>query len=105
MNAHAVRFFRNVVVGVFAVGLFAGASSRVRAAEGAPAAPQLPDFTYQGQLQQNGQPASGNFTLTFALFNAASGGSQVGATITEPPCSQNPSSLPALAVATTQMPF
>lgn len=83
MNAHAVRFFRNVVVGVFAVGLFAGAASRVRAAEGAPAAPQLPDFTYQGQLQQNGQPASGNFTLTFALFDAASGGSQVGATITE----------------------
>ena len=31
--------------------------------------------------------------------------SPVGATITEPPCSQKPSSLPALAVAMTQMPF
>jgi len=49
----------------------------------ASAAPQLPDFTYQGQLQQNGKPASGNFDFTFKLFNASTNGSQIGATITE----------------------
>ena len=31
--------------------------------------------------------------------------SPIGATIAEPPCSQKPSSFPALAVATTQIPF
>lgn len=49
----------------------------------ASATSQLPDFTYQGQLQQNGQPASGNFDFTFKLFTASSGGSQVGATVLE----------------------
>lgn len=46
--------------------------------------PQLPDFTYQGRLQQNGQPVSGAFDLTFALYDAASGGAQVGSVISEP---------------------
>ena len=45
--------------------------------------PQLPDFTYQGRLQQDGQPASGNYDLTFALYDAAVGGAQVGTAITE----------------------
>jgi hypothetical protein len=44
---------------------------------------QLPDFTYQGQLQQNGQPATGAFDLSFALYNAQTGGQQVGTTINE----------------------
>lgn len=48
------------------------------------AAPQLPDFTYQGYLRQNGAPANGAFNFSFALFDAASGGSQVGATISVP---------------------
>ncbi|MFC4820748.1 hypothetical protein [Dokdonella ginsengisoli] len=47
------------------------------------AEPQLPDFTYQGQLQRNGAPANGAFDLSFALFDAASGGNQVGAAIDE----------------------
>jgi hypothetical protein len=47
------------------------------------ASSQLPDFVYQGQLQQNGQPANGTFDLEFALFNAATGGSQVGGTIVD----------------------
>ena len=50
----------------------------------AAAAPQLPDFTYQGRLSQNGAPANGNFNLDFALFNDAVAGGQVGATISEP---------------------
>jgi hypothetical protein len=53
------------------------------AASIAHAAPQLPDFTYQGQLTQSGAPANGNFNLTFALFDDAVAGSQVGSTITE----------------------
>lgn len=44
---------------------------------------QLPDFTYQGQLQQNGQAATGQFDLSFALYDAATGGQQVGTTINE----------------------
>lgn len=45
--------------------------------------PQLPDFTYQGRLQQSGAPANGNFDLAFALYDQASGGNQVGVTITQ----------------------
>jgi hypothetical protein len=45
---------------------------------------QLPDFTYQGQLQQSGQPANGAFDLSFALYDEESGGQQVGTTINEP---------------------
>jgi hypothetical protein len=40
-------------------------------------------FTYQGQLQNNGSPASGNYDFTFALFNANNtSGPQAGATVT-----------------------
>ena len=35
-------------------------------------------FTYQGQLKENGSPANGSYSLTFALWDAASGGSQIG---------------------------
>ncbi len=45
---------------------------------------QLPDFTYQGRLQQNGQPANGRFDLRFDLFGAESGGNPVGPPIEEP---------------------
>lgn len=47
------------------------------------AAPQLPEFTYQGRLSENGAAANGNFDLAFALFDASTGGNQVGATINE----------------------
>ena len=40
-------------------------------------------FTYQGQLQNNGSPANGNYDFEFSLSNAPSGGSQVGSTITQ----------------------
>ena len=39
-------------------------------------------FTYQGVLSASGHPADGNYDLVFKLFDAASGGTQVGATIT-----------------------
>jgi len=39
-------------------------------------------FTYQGRLTDTGQPASGSYDLIFGVFNASSGGSQVGNTLT-----------------------
>jgi hypothetical protein len=45
-------------------------------------------FTYQGRLADAGVPASGSFDFRFALFDAATGGSAVGAT----------ASIPAVAV-------
>src|SRR3974390_1971608 len=39
-------------------------------------------FTYQGQVNIGGALANGSYDLTFALFNAASGPTQQGATIT-----------------------
>jgi len=50
----------------------------------AQATAQLPDFTYQGRLTQNGAPANGTFNFTFQLFDADGSGQQVGATVTEP---------------------
>jgi hypothetical protein len=39
-------------------------------------------FTYQGQLISSNSVANGKYDLTFKLWNASSGGSQVGSTIT-----------------------
>ena len=39
-------------------------------------------FTYQGQLQNNGLPASGTYNLTFSLFTLGSGGSPVAGPVT-----------------------
>ena len=39
-------------------------------------------FTYQGRLNDNGQPANGSYDMTFALFTSSSGGDQVGGMIT-----------------------
>lgn len=48
------------------------------------AVPQATAFTYQGQLAQNGTPTSGSHDISFALFDAATGGTQIGSTITQP---------------------
>ena len=39
---------------------------------------QLPDFTYQGRLAQDGQPANGAYDLVFALYDADVAGNVVG---------------------------
>ncbi len=39
-------------------------------------------FTYQGQLQNGGSPENGSCDLQFTLFDAATGGSQIGGTLT-----------------------
>jgi hypothetical protein len=64
-------------------GLHAAVLALAAAMAPAFADPQLPDFVYQGRLQQSGAPANGNFDLAFALYDAPSGGNQVGATINE----------------------
>ena len=46
--------------------------------------PQLPDFVYQGRLEQAGAPANGNFDLSFALFDAPTAGNPVGSVIQQP---------------------
>lgn len=71
---HGVRAWARRLVGI---GLFATAAA-------VQAAPQIPDFVYQGRLEQSGAPANGNFDLTFALFDAPTGGNPVGSVIQQP---------------------
>ena len=46
------------------------------------AAAQGTSFTYQGRAVYQGYSANGNLDMTFGLFDAASGGTQIGSTIT-----------------------
>ena len=39
-------------------------------------------FTYQGQLQNNGSPASGTYNLTFTLFTNSAGGTAIAGPVT-----------------------
>src|SRR5580693_7178915 len=39
-------------------------------------------FTYQGQLQNNGSPASGSYNLTFSLYTNSVGGTAVAGPVT-----------------------
>ncbi len=39
-------------------------------------------FTYQGRLQNNGNPANGTYNLVFSLFNVSSGGSAAAGPVT-----------------------
>src|SRR5690349_3875655 len=45
---------------------------------------QTTSFTYQGQISDAGQAASGSYDMQFRLFDALSGGTQVGGTLTNP---------------------
>jgi|GEM_PF-1573848 len=38
-------------------------------------------FNFQGQLTDDGLPASGNFDFIFSLFDASTGGKQLGSSI------------------------
>ena len=70
---------------LFVVMALAALSGLVAAQGDQPAAPDVPisaAFSYQGSLRWGGAPASGAFDFQFILTNAASGGSQVGATVT-----------------------
>ncbi|MCA9294280.1 MAG: hypothetical protein KDA20_10745, partial [Phycisphaerales bacterium] len=41
-------------------------------------------FTYQGRLRSGGLPANGTYNVSFSLWTASSGGTQVGPTINRP---------------------
>jgi len=43
---------------------------------------QTSTFTYQGQLSDGGSPANGQYDLQFKLFDALTGGTQIGSTFT-----------------------
>lgn len=45
---------------------------------------QTTAFTYQGRLSDSSMAANGTYDLRFGLFDAASGGTQIGATLTRP---------------------
>ncbi|MFZ1392152.1 MAG: hypothetical protein WAS23_11240, partial [Dokdonella sp.] len=64
----------------FAIAVAFGTCS---AAIAAPAAQQLPDFVYQGKIEQNGVLVDGNYNLSFSLWDSPTGGIQYGATIGE----------------------
>ncbi len=46
-------------------------------------------FTYQGMLKQNGNPANGTLSMTFTLYDALTGGNQIGSPITQNVSVQN----------------
>lgn len=72
MNIRLIRTLASVI----AVLGFAAISSEFSALQA-----QGTAFTYQGQLLTTNGPAHGIYNLTFALYNAASGGSQFGGTV------------------------
>lgn len=47
-----------------------------------PANSQSPAFTYQGRLTDSTLPAGGTYQMQFTIYDAASGGTQIGTTIT-----------------------
>ena len=46
---------------------------------------QTTAFNYQGKLTDGGNPANGSFQMQFKLFDAVSGGTQIGSTLTDIP--------------------
>jgi hypothetical protein len=72
------RTFSLIILGAILLGL-----TQASAQQPSPtSAPVAATFTYQGRLLDGSAPANGPYTLTFRLFDAASGGAQVSATLT-----------------------
>ncbi|PZQ09984.1 MAG: hypothetical protein DI564_16765 [Rhodanobacter denitrificans] len=69
-----MKIFRHFLIGLL---LLVAGSAAAQVA-------QLPDFTYQGLLMREGQPANGPYDLAFALYDAQTGGQQIGTTQSEP---------------------
>ena len=63
-------------------GSFAVPAAAAQTGQSLPFAPVGSGFTYQGQLKNGGSPANGQFDFQFKLFDALSGGTQVGSALT-----------------------
>jgi hypothetical protein len=83
-NHRSTRWLFVLVLSTVALLISFASINRASAQDGGPQAPQNPQspqaptgssFTYQGRLIKNGQPISDTCGLTFALYDAASGGS------------------------------
>lgn len=68
-----MRFYRSCRAALVAASLFGAAHSHAQ--------PITTALTYQGRLLDAGQPLDGLVDLEFRLFDAASGGTQLGATL------------------------
>jgi hypothetical protein len=89
MEPRSTRRRSQTVAAALALGvLFAGLpavaespASGTMSAPGALLAPAGTAFTYQGFLMSGGVAATGSWDFEFALFDAAAGGTQIGATV------------------------
>ena len=82
-----------ISIGIITALLAASLVTSARADLGGPSNPDAPAtllaqngsaFTYQGQLRKSGAPVNASCNASFGLFDAASGGAQVGGTVTSP---------------------
>ena len=72
---------KSVIKSIFKAGLFPALA--IAAMVAAPCAwAQGTSFTYQGQLDDSGYVADGSYDMEFKIWNASSGGGQVGGTAT-----------------------
>ena len=78
---HLTRSLALLVLVVTALALLPTASNAALAEPVGPDAALSAAFTYQGSLSEGGSPASGAYDFRFILYNAASGGNQVGASL------------------------
>src|SRR4051812_9181176 len=70
------HLFRTAGRWALIVAALGAASSHARAQT-----PVSTAFTYQGELRQSGSPATGAYDVRFLLFDAATGGTQLGSTL------------------------
>ncbi len=68
---------KNKQFAVFALTLLCAFNSQLSTAHA-----QGTAFTYQGQFQNNGSPASGTYNLTFTLFNTNTTGVAIAGPVT-----------------------
>ena len=82
---------RPILISVLALGLMLALAAGLSLAQGPgpqgdagiQAAPVSTSFTYQGRLNDGGSAANGAYDFQFKLYNTASGGSQVGSTVSK----------------------
>ncbi len=76
-----ILFLSLLAVSILVGGLWARTAAWAQGT--APQAALGTAFTYQGRLLDGGTPATGTYDFEFRLYDAASGGTQVGPTLTK----------------------